>query len=695
MLNQLKQLESKGCHFVVCGYKKYTQEDDNEKAKAAKAPNIGGEIRQKKGGKWEPKDPYNWKSYKPKAEVVWKAIQEDRLWGIVPASLSCVVGDIDGGDYQKLIAHIDKVGIKYKLVKSREDHHIWFKVSDGYSLEDDAFQSQWAAHGCHGDTRHNGGYVVIWDFPGLIKPWNGTIEANMAVIKNTLPSKNGAKANTPPATTAPIGPYYETGNEFVYKDELISALKANCRDKSDISENGKYLVVENPLDMSANMTCRLSVHLDTGAAHDFKSEKKYSPIEIARSLNVKVHRKKLSKPIKGTGIQAYDSITFETIHHAINELGYEFRYNLRGGVYEWKKNNSEWDTVIDELRPKIRRTLADTFKAVNGRDKSGKITSTKDFYVSQAKFDETLSAIMFDNQVDPFIEYLESLTPWDPETDDPKVNYLLKDEAGADNTMLTFWASRLLLLGVIQRSYEPGCALDEMVILVGPQGYGKSKMLLYMLPDEKFYSSSLHFDDPLKVQVEATLGKALVEVPEMVGSTKADMRRIKSFISKTQDEVRLAFARFTPSIKRRFIIVGTTNEEESLPNDPTGNRRFIPIKITKRMDLDKLKNMRDNLWREALFMYRNGLRANLPQALWKESATAAEEHRNKDEVEAIIQDANFANEYYSMQELKDECEILAKYSGKRIGAALRNLGWEYKWKRVAGVKVKRWFTPNQ
>ena len=301
---------------------------------------------------------------------------------------------------------------------------------------------------------------------------------------------------------------------------------------------------------------------------------------------------------------------------------------------------------------------------------------------------------MFDRKVDPFLQYIEDLDEWDPETDIDRLNTFLTFYMGAEDNDLSQWASRFMFVGAIQRAYQPGCKLDEMLILVGDQGLGKSSLIQYSLPDDSFYSSSLHFDDPLKVQVEATLGKVFVECPEMVGSTKADVRKIKAFLTKTQDEVRLSYARNTPSIPRRFIIVGSTNDEESLPNDHTGNRRFVPVKLNWPLDVDKLKQIRDRLWAEALYLYKQGVRANLPEHLWKPAAVNAEQHRNRDEIEDLIIDARLTKEYYSMHEIKAEIPALDKYSGKRIGNALRVLGWHKRQKQVSGMRVMRWFTPK-
>src|SRR5207237_6782119 len=61
---------------------------------------------------------------------------------------------------------------------------------------------------------------------------------------------------------------------------------------------------------------------------------------------------------------------------------------------------------------------------------------------------------------------------------------------------------------------------------------------------------------------------------------------------------------------RRFILVGTSNREELL-TDPTGDRRFWIISMDKDkyspIDLDFVRENRDRIWAEALYLYQNGV----------------------------------------------------------------------------------------
>ena len=85
--------------------------------------------------------------------------------------------------------------------------------------------------------------------------------------------------------------------------------------------------------------------------------------------------------------------------------------------------------------------------------------------------------------------------------------------------------------------------------------------------------------------------------------------------------------------------VGTSNEYEALPDDLTGNRRFIPILLDWEKDdqrsnkqimdyayqdmINKIKDDRDQLLAEAThYDYKNGHNPRLPPNLWETNRQA-------------------------------------------------------------------------
>ena len=81
---------------------------------------------------------------------------------------------------------------------------------------------------------------------------------------------------------------------------------------------------------------------------------------------------------------------------------------------------------------------------------------------------------------------------------------------------------------------------------------------------------------PYNRQVEATKGVVLVEVSELTGLRRQEQSACKAYLSMQEDRTRPAYGRRTEMYPRRFIIVGTSNDDGTgvLPDDPTGSRRM-------------------------------------------------------------------------------------------------------------------------
>ena len=195
-------------------------------------------------------------------------------------------------------------------------------------------------------------------------------------------------------------------------------------------------------------------------------------------------------------------------------------------------------------------------------------------------------------------------------------------------------------MGVVTRTFHPGEKHDEMVVLVGPQGIGKSTAWAWLLPGEpeqsRWFSDGLSFHDDQKAKAEALQGMVLVEASEMTGSTKAEVETIKKFLSRTNDNIRLTYRRDPSPLLRRCMIVGTTNDPRCLPNDPSGNRRFVPVPcvggdaVAVRAYLDE---HREQMWAEAVHRVREKHEtAYLPDALKTAQAELTEHYRAVDEV---------------------------------------------------------------
>ena len=136
-------------------------------------------------------------------------------------------------------------------------------------------------------------------------------------------------------------------------------------------------------------------------------------------------------------------------------------------------------------------------------------------------------------------------SPWDNK---PRIDGLLSRLFGAADDDLSRWASRYIGLGALQRSYQPGSKLDETPVLIGDQDVGKSAFTKAWFDAEHihWHGEGADLAAKGKEQAEALDGRVIVELSELDGVKKADITKLKAFLTRTDDgSFRRAYAMFT------------------------------------------------------------------------------------------------------------------------------------------------------
>lgn len=185
----------------------------------------------------------------------------------------------------------------------------------------------------------------------------------------------------------------------------------------------------------------------------------------------------------------------------------------------------------------------------------------------------------------------------------PRLDSWLVRLVGAKDTPYTRAVGRLFLIQMVARVMQPGCKADHTLVLIGPQGAGKSA-LCRLLAGAAYFSDTLPPISGHKDTMEHLLGVWVVELAELAPSRKSEAEDQKAFLTATVDRFRPSYAKRTESFPRQNVFIGTTNDEEFL-RDPTGGRRFWPVHVGK-IDLAGLAAERDQLLAEAVAAYRAG-----------------------------------------------------------------------------------------
>lgn len=209
----------------------------------------------------------------------------------------------------------------------------------------------------------------------------------------------------------------------------------------------------------------------------------------------------------------------------------------------------------------------------------------------------------------------------------PRLETLFIDYFGADDNEYTKEVAKKSFVAAVARVMQPGIKFDNMVIISGAQGIGKSTFFSYLGKDW-FSDSLVTFEG--KEAAELIQGRWLIEVGELSGMTKSETNTVKQFLSKTDDIYREAYGRRTAQFPRKCVFFGTTNDTEYL-KDPTGGRRFWPVdanaeKATKSVFRDLLSEV-DNIWAEAFVFWQLGEPLYLSKNVEKMARKQQEDHR--------------------------------------------------------------------
>lgn len=300
-----------------------------------------------------------------------------------------------------------------------------------------------------------------------------------------------------------------------------------------------------------------------------------------------------------------------------NPLGGLLRYNVLRNRLEFR-SPAPWHNPTDVDDVQWSTVEVSDAEVVNIKYYLDSLTGLK---WGRADLLDAVIKTAHDNKYDPVVDWLNDLQ-WDGTE---RLDTWLTDYCGVKGNKYVRAVGTKTLCAAVGRAYHPGIKFDHMLVLEGEQGIGKSTAVS-ILAGEWYIDIMLNTDS--KDTVQLINGAWLIEVSEMAGLRKQEVEKLKAFMSRSTDSIRLPFAKTPVDIPRRSIFIGTINPSSlGYLNDETGNRRYWPV-LCENVDMSQLKRDRDQLFAEAVLRFKMGEKLYITNAEINEIAMRTQEQRS-------------------------------------------------------------------
>lgn len=270
------------------------------------------------------------------------------------------------------------------------------------------------------------------------------------------------------------------------------------------------------------------------------------------------------------------------------------------------QHSPEWAGVLrfNEFSLTIETGQPAPFSQVGNEDWSDDATARTMIWLQQngcvinntKQVHEAICVVARRNSYHPIRAYLAGLV-WDCQ---PRIDTWLRDYLGAEDTPLNAAMGCKWLIQACARIMQPGCQADATLLLIGPQGAGKSSALA-VLASQKYFTDALS-DLGSKDSRQELRGRWIVEMSEFV-SRRSELER-KSFLTARSDYFREPYGRAPAQFLRSCVFAASSNDPAPL-GDESGGRRYWPC-VVGQIDTAHLQADRDQLWAEAYLRYCDG-----------------------------------------------------------------------------------------
>ena len=458
----------------------------------------------------------------------------------------------------------------------------------------------------------------------------------------------------------------------------------------------KYQVQQALLKMSIDISNKgakvMVVVLPEGGAKgmdDFifqHGEKEFNKL-VENALTIDEWRKKLEKDWERDKIQEKleknperdDLLAVDKKKMLIHNARKEAIRNVYGNGLRWNELSL---SVQINGQPVIIDTLVDKIATDCGIKFSEK--DTKLIVYSLAR----------ENTYHPVRDYLNAVVSTNSDTQiiEKLSTNLFKTTEPLYDVMVKKW-----LIGAVARVMEPGCKMDDVLILHGKQSALKSTFFAAL--GGEWFSDSCEGtgnDKDSIMQLHNAWINELAEVDRFL--SKRDASDLKKSLSVKVDKFRVPYGKGVEDFPRQFVTCGSTNKDEFL-TDPTGNRRYWCVSLgTEKIDIDWVREHRDEIWAAAVHLYHQGHKWYLDDDEKIRHAELMKPFEVSDSWEDYIEPYVALRSEVTVSDIMLNCLNIEigqqkKAEQMRVADILKRMGWKRIEKRNAQSK-KCWVKPD-